>query len=751
MYSVLIQNAATQKEFSRFQPLFAEALSSNQIGICRWNESGTTVDTALPELRSLTDDKEEWRAIIIRWVDEPSMAGCPCRPENPYDFLDNQSPSDEVRESKVPLVRMTQLLGGIPPLEVKFEAQLVREERRKPRTVYVPVDDPARDQAYEALTKKYRFDGKKPSAILIISIRQDANPTDENIGRAWRYHKESESSEFWKRNGYPSLCRFLVYDFASLGPVQRDADAFNFWLSVFLLATNEVDSSTLQAYRLYTLKTELDRHVLGEFFQDTADKLRDARTGIEREIQREIQDGGEVDEPVPKYRVSVPVNLKLPPVEEHEVEHGLFPALSAGAATDLGNWNQRTSEVESSLELVVRSAGRCLDQAADRMRGGCSFEEDEVEPLSRYQEEDLLREIDGCYDNIVRLQSELPSESVSTSEGLVNASEEVRGELHSRILKKPAWRVFWIVTALLFLCTLPAVLHLVTERKPVSFSAVLAARDLAEAVPQFAAEHLDEYAPSGGESALLSDPELLYETLINWDEEQVKVITDYLSYFSDGALDGEADARAILQNIDRLDPNRAAYYEQQERLTAKLVEGGIILGVFAVEVLLVGLSAWLVVFINKRRLRGKIDNYNLQADTLYNKVVESSEDYSNFMSAIASHAKGMSYYGISCRKKQVFTDSHSIKYKHIKAIGILLSRMKKWARAYHLDLDLNSQRSYAKVSIDTSIPPQDNRFYSFSQGGRYPLVVNHSGIQMFSPFAFVKGIEIEREELYDDP
>ena len=751
MYSVLIQNAATQKEFSRFQPLFAEALSSNQIGICRWNESGTTVDTALPELKSLTDDKEEWRAIIIRYLDEPSMARCAFVPSNPYDFLENQTHTDAVRESTIPLVRMTQLLGGIPPLEVKFEAQLLREERRKPRTIYVPVDDPERDQAYEALTRKYRFDGKKPSAILIISIRRDANPSDENIGRAWRSHKESESSEFWKRNGYPSLCRFLVYDFASLGPVQRDADAFNFWLSVFLLATNEVDSSTLQAYRLYTLKTEIDRPALSEFFQDTADKLRDAKTAIEREIQEELQNGGEVDAALPSYRVAVPVSLKLPPAEEHEVEPELFPALSAGAATDLGNWNRRTAEVETSLENVVRSAGRSLDQAADRMRGNCSFQEEEVEPLSRYQEEDLLRETDGFYQDIVRLQAELPSESVSKNAALVGASENVREELHSRILKKPAWLVFWLVAALLLLCAVPAAIHLFGERFPSSFSRARAAGELAEAVPLFAAQHLDEYMPSASEAEVLSDPVQILDAMMDWDEEKIAVVTDYLSYFSDGALDGEADARALLKKIDRLDPQRATYYEQQDQLMAKLLQGGIILGVFLAATLLVGLAALIVVLIFKNRLRKKVGAYNQEADALYNKVVESSEDYSNFMGAIASHARGRSYYSISSQKKQLVTDLHGIRYKHTKAIGILLSKIKKWSRAYHLDVDFSAQRPYSRVNIDTAIPPQDNKYYSFGRGDSYPLVVNHSGIQMQSPFAFVRGIEIEREELYDDP
>ena len=75
-YSVIIQNAKTIEEFAKYQALFADALKSNRIGVCKWNESGTTVETALPELNSLTDDKEEWRAIIIRFIDDDCMAAC---------------------------------------------------------------------------------------------------------------------------------------------------------------------------------------------------------------------------------------------------------------------------------------------------------------------------------------------------------------------------------------------------------------------------------------------------------------------------------------------------------------------------------------------------------------------------------------------------------------------------------------------------------------------------------------------------
>ena len=75
MYSVVILNSPTSEAFAEYHPLFLEGLKNGNIGLCKWNEDGMTIDTALPELRELTDDKEDWRAIIVRFADEEPMAG----------------------------------------------------------------------------------------------------------------------------------------------------------------------------------------------------------------------------------------------------------------------------------------------------------------------------------------------------------------------------------------------------------------------------------------------------------------------------------------------------------------------------------------------------------------------------------------------------------------------------------------------------------------------------------------------------
>lgn len=643
-YSVLIMNAKSIECFSQYQPIFADALNNNRISVCKWNEAGTTIDTALPELSSLTDDKEEWRAIIVRYLDDNCMASLESLPKNPFDFTVNRDSVGTICENQVPLVRLTQMLGGVPPLEVEFRAEVVREPHKAPKTIYVPVDNEQREQAHERLVEKYQFDGKLPSSIILITLRKK-DKLDNGIGETWTYHKESESSEFWKRNQYPSCCRFIVYDVTNQGPIQKDADDFNFWFSVMLLSVNEIDSAFLQAYRLYTVKTVMNKAAMAEEFQDMVDRLRDVKNTLNREIREDTENQICSEEELPDYRLNIPVKLKLPQTDEREVRTKSFQMLSSGANSDLAIWERKKAEIEEDLVKTVRSAERTLDQTAEKMRVASSFTEDEVEPLNRYQEEDLARETDAIYHNIVRIQGGLPSEHVEADEDISNATAVVRQTLIGRVLRKPA----------ILLLAISMVLLIVSAAVPI--------------IQVFA----------GRDGILLT---LIYVVLAMC----------------------------------------------------------VIVGGFALVVLIA----------QKLKLNKQIRNYNQTIQNAFNKLVENADEYSEYMSSIASHSRGISYLRLSNRKKFFSNEEHSSKYKHIKAINILLAKLKSWSTAYYLNVDFTSKRPETRLSIDVNQSPIESKLYSFESGSEYTIGINKSGMTMLSPFAFASKIELVREELFDD-
>ncbi len=645
MYSVLIQNSKTLEVFEQFRILFTEPLNSNMIGVCKWNESGTTVETALPELNSLTDDKEEWRAIIVRYIDDYCMTACESSPQNPYDFVVNQSSCDEVRENEVPLVRLTQMLGGVPALEVKFKPEIIKEEHKAPRTIYVPIIDKKREAEYQSLVEKYRYNGKLPSSIMIVSLRKRADWQSEEIKKAWMTHKESESSEFWKRNRYPSICRFLVYDYINEGSVKKIADDFNFWFSIMLLSVNEIDSSTLQAYRLYTINTLMDSEKMIETFQNLTDKLRDAKYAIEKSIRRDVKNQICEEEQLPEYRMDIPVTLKLPKTEERVVNIRSFSILSEGANTDLSIWNRKRKEIEKNHAIAVRSAERTLNQTADKLRDICFFDEEEVLPLNKYQEEDLRRETNLLYHKIVEIQGRLPNDDLTKNPDVSEITSQIRGRLGSRVLRPAAIVTYCIAVFMLFLAAVPAIIEMIsgTEKSYTAFAFIL-------------------------------------------------------------------------------------------------VLGILVEGIFALMVLL----------IQKGKLNRLIRKYNQCIKKAFGKLVENAEDYSSYMSFIVSHARGASYIHLSSRKKYLFNEEHYSKYKHIKAINVLLEKIRNWSKAYHLDIDFGSKRSDVYIEIDTTISPEESKWYAFECGMDYLIGINNSGMTLKSPFSFAKKIEIIREEIYDD-
>ena len=81
---------------------------------------------------------------------------------------------------------------------------------------------------------------------------------------------------------------------------------------------------------------------------------------------------------------------------------------------------------------------------------------------------------------------------------------------------------------------------------------------------------------------------------------------------------------------------------------------------------------------------------------------------------------------------------------------MLVSKFKSISKAFGLNTYFNSRRRKQEVSVDYSIDPYNNRFYSFESGNEYQVELNSSGTYVSAPFKFFKSVKIQREELYDN-
>lgn len=461
VFSVLIQNEKTIESFNRYYPLFLNAINEGKLGVCRWLEAGTVIDAAVPELYDMVRDREEWRAVIVRVEDESPMAACQAQPDNPYDFLENAAGEPRIRESPVPLIRLTQMLGGVPAPAVSFVCEQIREEGKAPRVIYRPQVNEEDERAYQELSARYHFDAKPPSEIILVSLRSKQDARGEFVRRVWNQRRELESSEFWRRNGYPSSCRFTFFELEREGPLKEIADLFRVWTGVLLLATNQIDPSTLQAYKLHRLSVDLDRQVLADTLQESAGRALNARRFIQKSIQRELEQKISGDVVLPDYKLEAPVVLKLPAHKDIFLNGGQFGLTSKTAFSDMQAWNEMKERTEAALDGLAACADRALDQTAERMRRYCEYDPEQVSRLDHYQREDFDAELDRLSHKIFALREELPVGNTADRTEFSKLAKTMKDKLARRVTTRHALWSLALAAAVFLLSFIPAVVFCV--------------------------------------------------------------------------------------------------------------------------------------------------------------------------------------------------------------------------------------------------------------------------------------------------
>ena len=642
MYSVIIQNQKTIELFQEFHPLFMESMNNGEVGVCRWMEPGTTVDTALPELTKMIEDKEEWRAIIVNIVDEEEMSKYARNRQNPFDF-EYYHEERAYHESPIPLVRLTNMLGEIPVPDIHYEVVTVQEEFKSPKIVYRPKKSENEEQIYQDLVEKYDYDGKAPSEIVLISVRAAQKEKKENVERHWTNYKEIDSSNFWKRNSYSTQCRFVVYDIKKQGNVEYVADMFKFWTAVLLLAKNKIDTDELQAYRLYKVNIGINRGILESSIQKTVNRMQGARQYMEQMIHNENMKELQEERQLPNYKIEVPVIFDTPKNSDMLVEPTRFSLIAGDVKDDLKQWNNVKRNAEYKLRNAIDKAEIALDESAERMRNLTSMRETEVFKIDKYQSRMMDSELKNLYHMIQHLQQNLPDSQNIIGEDMRRKADDVRESILARIPRTHIKGIIAIMLLLIGLTFVPGIII-------------------------YSADNI------GNRDSLIS---------------------------------------FVLLALD----------------------------IFVIPIAL-------MVWQQKKQIKEMLERYNQALSMAARRIIENSELYSNFLSCIASHSRGKSYFHILKNKTFFASNKHKTIEIHMRAIDVLIDTLEKWSRAFYLDVNLNP-RYYEDNEFEMRIKPAQNRLYTLEYGGDYQIPLNKSGEMINSSYEYITKIELIREELYD--
>jgi len=303
-----------------FDPFLAERGGS--ICICEWHEEYDEIERAVPALYDSIRGYPEWRAIII--TKSELNAKHQFDMQNPFDFKENRVTDDDVRKSYTPIIELTHMLAGYPPLKTKgyemgytyFNEQsgsyedcyydngqpvLQKHFDSLPETdkeeILVKYGGDLKPRLFELkhsddlvlnhknLVKLYAFKENRPIEVLLLTMREMPEYHDEDtISLVWEYHNEEESSDFWQRNNYPHCCRFVYCDLRNPLHTLYPRDLWTFWLLTLTLAVNQLPGASLQAYRLYKADITINKDVLGKAFEEYLENLLSVQLAIKERL-----------------------------------------------------------------------------------------------------------------------------------------------------------------------------------------------------------------------------------------------------------------------------------------------------------------------------------------------------------------------------------------------------------------------------------------------------------------------------------
>lgn len=470
MYTVILQSRSAVKSYESFHPLFTHTLSGGEVKICSWIEDATTLETALPELYEMVGHKKQWRAIIVQADMEDNKTRYETINNNPYDFELYQKKEfhavngkGEISLSEIPLVRITQLLGGIPATTFEFESTRNETDdenfKRSMESDSEQYDDENWEETgnipgFRLAPENTNVDKEQriidnwnenrlvriapPSEILLVRTRRASLSTrNHEMDSVWNKYHESDASSFWIRNGYAPNCRFMVFDVDMHGILRKQGDMFRLWLSVMLLADNEISSSILQATKLYKLDVELNELKLTDNIQQTVNQLNYVHYEIEHRIRSTEKEFVFDEDNAPEnINQSISVQMSSAGSSDFLLNVSEFHTVPEKNRDDEQLWKDYTTNSRKTWEKTKRITGRKLEQAANELHKKIYITTDEIHPLTEYQREDLTFDLDEFYTGILNDQECLPANEYELQEKLEEKENAVNKEMRKRTDKR---------------------------------------------------------------------------------------------------------------------------------------------------------------------------------------------------------------------------------------------------------------------------------------------------------------------------
>ena len=466
MFTVIIQSKRSSDLIKDYKFLFKPFVDDGSIAFCDWNESGTDVQSSVPDLYNIVKGKKEWRALILNTDSIYDYKGVfsPKR-NNPFDYSDVDQ-NDIPHESPIPLIRLTHIIGGYTATITKEfekgfeytddesgekyrvrEADLSEDEIHRLSlehydsltSVYMEKEvDPELLRGYEAMNEKYSFADIRPAEIVLVSTKKKIeNDEKSKIVESWKNHLEMTSSSFWERNKYPNNCRFLYTAITNTDNSLYQKEITEFWLSVLTLATNKIDASTLQAYRLYKMHIDVSTDELSKSVNLHMNKMASAYAFIKEQIKMRPDYSFDEEEEI-VHRQVIPVTIDKTDGKDLYMNFKKIGLCRDCPEDENGFWSGQLRQKKDNLDRYLKAPRRAIDKSANRLKMKADSFVGEHYELDKHQLTDLKEIMSDLEIEIMSFGVENIVDKKKVNESITQIDKKVKKEIGLRLRKKTA-------------------------------------------------------------------------------------------------------------------------------------------------------------------------------------------------------------------------------------------------------------------------------------------------------------------------
>lgn len=411
MLTVVLASDEAAPFLEEYSMLFQPFVQEGKVAFCRWNRSGTDFRSAVPELRSIVRGHERWRALVVQPLPErlddqqQSEPEYPCSWENPFDFLCNADPDagQTVQESEVPLIRLAQMLGGVPEPVLNYTDRMVLaekenappEKKREVRATILDTTDKDLQQQrteWARLEEKYRFLCDKPSELWLLAARRmDPLRSREKLPPDSAAARPAAQRSFALRNRYPARARFLTMDCAVPDHARCREDEFTFWMMVLTLALNRYEGGRLEPEKLYRLQGNVDTDRLQQLFSHYYNRMCRIQKEVEHRtaLLRARMEQNRDREELPNYKFNIPVEYRDERSEGLTVYGEDVGLANDCPAPELPWWRAQMEISRKALARLLQGPRRALDMSCALARRNARMEDSKMCRLDKYQLDEL--------------------------------------------------------------------------------------------------------------------------------------------------------------------------------------------------------------------------------------------------------------------------------------------------------------------------------------------------------------------------